>query len=98
MKIIGTKEYQEIKAEISYLRREISQLRQSIYDIRNSTNERFKVHEMNVNGVKATVRTQLSDMNKDIRCIQEDAIAKSLFIQDLDMSVEEKYGESYHGY
>ena len=98
MKIIGTKEYQEIKSEINYLRSEVTRLRQEIFDIKTSSNDKFKIHEMNVNGLKSTIREQLIGMHNDIRSIQEDAIAKSLFIQDLDMSVQEKYGEFYHGY
>ena len=97
MKIIGTKEYQEIKAElqrnrmeISYLRSEINNLKYSLESLRregvnNQVNQR---HDRDLSFLKE----RMQDMWLAIRRTQDYVMSKTILLQDIDMSIDEMYG------
>ena len=97
MKIIGTKEYQEIKSELQMCRSEIGYLRSQINDLKYDL-ESFR-RQGGANQVNQQygrdimfLRSRMEDMWLAIRNTQDYVTSKTIFLQDIDMSIDEMYG------
>jgi len=97
MKIIGTKEYQEIKAELQRNRMEISCLRREMYDLKCSleslrregaNNQINQRHDRDLSFLK----DRMEDMWFAIKRTQDYVMSKTILLQDIDMSIDEMYG------
>lgn len=97
MKIIGTKEYQEIKSELQRCRSEISYLRSQIYDLKHdleSFRRQGSTSQVNQQYGRDIMflRSRMEDMWLAIRNTQDYVMSKTIFLQDIDMSIDEIYG------
>ena len=92
MKIIGTAEYQQIKANFNCIRSDLHNLESNFYQNRNDND--FRVH--NINEALARLKKTIEDIHRkvDYLSIRVDALYDSAILtDDVDMSVEEKYRE-----
>lgn len=97
MKIIGTKEYQEIKSELQMCRSEISYLRSQICDLKHDL-ESFRrqggTSQVNQQYGRDVMflKSRMEDMWLAIRNTQNYVMSKTIFLQDIDVSIDEMYG------
>lgn len=96
MKIIGTKEYKEIKNQLQETTMAVNCLRSELWHLKQDVNTLQHNLQQGSQSAQAQreincLRSKLEDFEYSMRRIQDDAIAKAVFIQDLNTSVEEKY-------
>ena len=94
MKIIGTKEYQEIKAELQRNRMEISYLRCEMNDLKHSLESLRANNQVNPHhgGDLSFLKDRMEDMWFAIKRTQDYVMSKTILLQDIDMSIDEMYG------